>query len=89
MKIYWQHVVLILGLAVIALLGAVLIPEHAYDKIGSGLAIAVADPIGAVGAVAVLGSIVGGLVAAYRRALHTPPPSIGTTTTRSTGEPRS
>jgi hypothetical protein len=89
MKIYWQHVVLVLGLAVVALLGAVLIPEHTYDKIGSGLALAVADPVGALGAVAVLGGIAGALVAAYRRALHTPAPSVGTTVTRSTGEPRS
>lgn len=77
----WQHVVLILGLAALAVLGFAIIPEHAYDKLGSALSIVVADPVGAVGAGVALGSTIGGLLAAYRRALKTPVPPVVVVTT--------
>lgn len=70
----WQHIVLILGLGLLLVLGLAIIPEHAYDKVGNALAIVVADPMGAVGGAVAIGSFVGGLLAAYRRALKTPVP---------------
>jgi hypothetical protein len=90
MKIYWQHVALILGLAAIAATALVFIPEHFYDKAGSALALVAADPVGTAAAATVIGTTLGTFIAFYRRALYTPPPSgTGTTTTSSTGEPRS
>lgn len=72
----WQHVVLVLGLLVIALLAAVFVPGSTWDKLEHLVHVVLSNPAAAIGAASTLGSIVAAFRWAYQRdPKAAPPPS--------------